>query len=653
MKHREFLAFYLMGSVLILLLLIQFWLSSRMYGKIKRIESRLNLGYGSLEDRQISEERRYLKEEIDKLQKQMTSVEKNLPAMHKEEPQFGVDAKQWSYPTESFQLTPDPYFENLYKGKHSNQTITLGITSDEKSFNRTLENSAQLVEWHDYYINNRLAERHWQNPEQWAPHLAVRIEITPDHREFKIHLRRGVLWHKPVVDWTNSQYAWLKGDHYVTSNDFYFAYTTIMNPKVKAQHLLSNYDDIDSFTIIDEYTFSILWKKSLYTNLVYTLEQYPLPAFIFSRDAKGEEVPPHALADNINNHWYNDKMIGCGPYIFSEHQPNKYLEFTRNEEYYGYKPAIGKVRFLVINDSRAAYEKLKAGEINIIAQLPEEIYPEIVPSSKKVNFITQVYPRAVYFHIKWNNAHPIFRDKMVRRAMTYALDRQWVLKNIFMGLGVVATCDIPPDSNYHNGNIEPYRYDLNLARKILEDQGWRDENGDGIVEKIITGRKIDFSFTLYYTQKSDASLRKTFTLYADALKNIGVQMTHEEKDWAQIMQRYESKDFEAIYGGWLTDIPLVDFSQIWHSKFADIPTSSNQIHFKNTEVDLICQKMREATVLNERIKLAHRMQEILHDEQPYTFLFFTKGVAVFSRNVQNRFIRKIRPYVLIHPYYME
>lgn len=640
-NRKNLVSFYLPGFVVALLLGMDYILSLHIDSKLGKMEKR------------IISDNSEIQQQLARIIREMDSLQEKL--LKTDQQQTGRDTS-WARQGIPFSLPPDPYFQNLFKGTKPNQALVVGIPDDEKGFNRILENSAQIVEWHDHYINDILALRHWENPNNWAPHLAERVEVSPDNREFKIYLRKDVRWHRPLVDWSNPKYNWLKGEHYVTSDDFYFAYTTTMNPQVTAEHIRSLYDQIESFTIIDDYTFSIRWKKTLYTNQVYTLEQFPLPRFLFSRDEHGREFPATAFAEKFNSHWYNDRMLGCGPYMFAQHQPEEYVEFVRNEDYFGYKPAIKRIRFVVAKDGNVAYQKLKTGEIDVIPQLPEHIYQMYAYSEdylKKENFVIEVYPRAIYYHIKWNNAHPIFQDKMVRRAMTHAFNRELALEKFLMGLGIVATGDIPQDSNYYNKNIVPYRYDLKLAQKILEEAGWRDDNGDGVREKFINGKKIEFVFTLYYAEKDGDNHRKMYEMYRDALQKIGVQMVLEALDWPTMTKKYENKDFAAIRGAWLTDIPLVDFDQIWHSKYADAPSSSNQVHFKNTEADMICQKMREAIAVEERIRLAHRMQEILHEEQPYTFLFFTKGVAAFNSSVKNRFIRKYRPYILSHPYYVE
>jgi peptide/nickel transport system substrate-binding protein len=345
--------------------------------------------------------------------------------------------------------------------------------------------------------------------------------------------------------------------------------------------------------------------------------------------------------------------------MFSKHQAGEYVEFVRNEDYYGYQPSIQKIRFSIIKDHDTAFQKLQQGEIDIIPQMSETIYYKLTAkknglfTKEKVKIPVEVYPRALYHHIKWNNSHVIFQSKRVRQAMTYALDRPGILKDIFMNLGTLTIADIPPDFNYYNRNLKIYPYDLKLASDLLDQEEWRDQDGDKIREKFIKGKKVQFSFTLYYPKRKDDSLVKMYLKYTEDLQKIGVKMTAQEIEWDEVLKRYDTKEFEAIYGGWLTDIPLVDFSQVWHSKFANQLYSCNQIYFKNAEIDSICQKMRESTVLEERIKHAYRVQEILHEEQPYTFLFFVKGVAAFHPKVQNRIIRKIRPYILVHPYYLK
>lgn len=611
------------------------------------------------------------KRKLEEINKKITALEEKFSSVPQQpgdtrptpKPVVTIPTPQPSEPTrwlnrgKPFPLSADPYFQTLPVVKNRDQSLIYRIYSDEKGFNRILENSAQIGEWHDYYVNDTLAARHWEDPDKWAARLAERIEVSEDNREFTIYLRRDAKWHKPQVDWSDPRYSWLKGEHYVSSHDFYFAYTTIINSQVMASHLRPYFEDIESFELIDDYTFTIRWKKALYTNISYTLEQFPLAKFLFSKDKNGNEFNPSTFGLEFNRHWYNDRMMGCGPYVFVEQKTGEYADLVRNEEYYGYKPVLQRLHFSIVKDDNTGYIKLKGQELNVISLLQENVYRDDIYRGnanspfKQGKLVEQVYPRLVYYQIRWNNAHPIFRDKMVRRAMTYAFDRERVLKNICMGLGTISVGGIPPNSMYYHKKLSPYPYDLKMARKILEDCGWRDDDGDGILEKVVDNERKRLEFTLFFASNYDV-YRQMYGIYRDDLLKIGVRMNAQGADWPVILQKYGDKDFEAIHGVWSSGYPL-DFYQIWHSKFADEPKSSNQIRFKNDEVDEICQKMREAVDIEERIKLAHRMQEIWHEEQPYTFLFFRSGVAAYTSNVQNRFIRPLNPHVLVHGYYID
>ena len=561
----------------------------------------------------------------------------------------------WLKRGEPYSLQEDPYFENLPRGTLDDQSIVIRIGADEKGFNPILENTAEVSAWQTYYVNDTLAQQHWKDPSKWAPHLAIRIEVSEDNREFTIYLRKGVYWHSPPEKLNTPRYDWLKKQHEITSHDFFFTYTTIINREVLS-YRRSVYKDIESFQVIDKYTFSIRWKSSLYTNLAYTFKLFPLPEFIYSYDRNGDKIPASRFAKKFRKHWYNRKMMGCGPYKFSEYVPNQHLKLERNEDYYGYKPAIKHVKFVIIQDEDLAYQKLKSKEVDLIPRLSAKIYRNDIYSlnsqspfyQNKLDY--QLYLVMAHYDVKWNNRHPIFRDKMVRRAMSYALNRKQILKKMFMGLGVITIGAIPPSSIYYNHNIKPYDFNLKLAHKILIERGWRDEDGDGILEKVIDGERRDFEFFLDHSKKKKYS--DMYNLYSQDLRKIGVKLKVRSLNWPSLVKKLEDKNFDAIHVGWLEEMPL-DFYPVWHSSNAEISKSSNHIQFRNVEVDSICQKMRESMEFEERKKLATRIQEIWHDEQPYTFLFFIKDVAAYNSRLKNCFIRKYPPHILIHPYYVK
>lgn len=558
-------------------------------------------------------------------------VSKNRKWLHPDEPNFIINDRPL------YRVFPDANYQTIAIPRSETQ---------ERGFNKLIENSAYVSEYSSY-VGCFPAWRDWDEPQKWLGELAERVELTNDGKDFTMYLKRGVKWHRPLVDLDDPQYSWLGGDHCVTAHDIKFTVDTILNPQVEAGFGRSYYQDLDSVEVVDDHTVVFRWKKKLYTNAASTLEVDILPEFIYAYDEDGRRFPKEAFGFKFNNHWYNDRMIGCGPYEFKGQVPGISVLLERNEDYFiGPRPTPKAIKYLIVKDDNLALLKLKGGEIGVMRLLPESVYrDEILGGDPDNDFHGgklkyKIYPRTVYYYIGWNMEHPIFRDKLVRQAMTHAFDRKGVLHTVLMDLGEVLVGPVLPMFAAYNHEIEPYPFDLKRAAELLGDAGWKDVDGDGVLEKEIDGRPAEFEFTMMFT---NLPIYKTmYAMYKENLRKIGVKMNINIVDWAVFQKKQDDKDFDATHGVWSMGVDT-DLFQIWHSSQADIPRGSNRVSFKNGRADRIIVKLRETFDERDRTRLLREFQEIIHEEQPYTFLFSRNGVVPYQGYFEHVIPKITRP----------
>jgi ABC-type transport system substrate-binding protein len=140
--------------------------------------------------------------------------------------------------------------------------------------------------------------------------------------------------------------------------------------------------------------------------------------------------------------------------------------------------------------------------------------------------------------------------------------------------------------------------------------------------------------------------RQEYTALANILKDdllrIGVKMNIDAAEWSLMQKRMEEKNFDAYTGGWGSPWES-DPYQVWHSSQADIPKGSNRVGFRNKEADAVIEKLRDTFDRAERVRLSHQFHRIVHDEQPYTFLFDEKSVYCAWNEVKGVVFSKVRP----------
>lgn len=568
-------------------------------------------------------------------------------------------ARKYLHPEVDNFLQPDPFNyvceEAVAKGK-LNGTLVRRWGSDPKGFNIVLENEATLSRKLYALCQGFAAFPHWNDPGKYAPRLAERIEITNDYKTYTFYFRPGVRWHRPVLDWGNPRYDWLKGDHYITARDFAFYLDMVRHPQVEAGHLKNYYAKIKDYTVIDDYTMVVNWTEKQYQSRSAMTDMFrPLPVFIYAYDEDGKEIPAENLGIAFNNHWFNHNYISCGPYRFVSYEPGVKIEIERNEFFYGPKPNIKRIVNLIYRDRKQVLLKIKSKEQDFAERIAHEYVVEEKKNPKSPFADGRVkvlrVPIVGYTYIGWNAETPLFSDKRVRRAMTHALDRETILKNVVYDLGTIVTGPFFVKSPDYNSSIKPYRFDMAQAEALLEACGWRDTDGDGVRDKTVNGEKINFEFTLLVWNTSP-QWQTIAKIYKETLYQLGITMNIRPLDWAVFLKKMNNKEFDAYTGYWVTNYES-DPYQIWHSSQADVPRGSNRVGFRNQRADAIIEEARRTFDPVKRAELFHEFHAIVHEEQPYTFCFAPIEEAVHWEKVKNVILRKERPHTLSFPYYID
>jgi peptide/nickel transport system substrate-binding protein len=217
----------------------------------------------------------------------------------------------------------------------------------------------------------------------------------------------------------------------------------------------------------------------------------------------------------------------------------------------------------------------------------------------------------------------------VRQAMTYFTNRAQIAKTIFFGLAQVIDGPVYFFRPEYDKNLYSYPYDPQKAMELLTKAGWKDSDGDGVLDKVINGEKVPFRFE--FKVPSGSSTGKSILLVLqEELKRHGVFASVRELDWTIFLDDLDNHRFDAATLSWAMPIEEPDDYQLFHSSQA-VKRGSNYISYKNPRVDKILEENRQEFDPQKRIKLYKEFQKILNDEQPYTFMFVRKNVSVVQR----------------------
>ena len=203
----------------------------------------------------------------------------------------------------------------------------------------------------------------------------------------------------------------------------------------------------------------------------------------------------------------------------------------------------------------------------------------------KREFQKYEYYAPTYTYIGWNNDHPIFRDKRVRQAMTYFTDRKQIVKTVLFGLAKWSTAlfIFSAPSTTKSGQLS---FDPKKAYGVARRSRLARQDGDGVLDKEIDGKRIPLRFEIKVNSGQCACARVSRLVLLDELKKHGIAASVRELDWTIFLNDVKNHNFDAVVLGWAMSDDRTRCLSGWHSSQA-ANKGSNAISYKNSRVDEI------------------------------------------------------------------
>lgn len=467
-----------------------------------------------------------------------------------------------------------------------------------------------------------LAERDWQKPEVFKPMLAESWKISPDHLTYKIKLRKNAMWQEYICPDTGKKIPARE----ITADDFVFTVEAIKNSDVDCAHLRSYYKDLATIKAVGKYELAVHWKKAYYGSLDCTLSLFPLPREYYSPNGKFD-----GKAFNYD-HKRNRTIISCGPYLLDSWDKDRKIVLKRNPDYFGVKlgiaPPLEYRIFEIIKHPNTQLQALFGNKLGMMALSAEQWVRRAGEKPFKDGTLKRYrYSSRGYSYIGYNAQNHCFKDAATRRALTLLIDRERILKEVLHGCGSIANGPFAPGSSYADANLNPYRQDVNKARELLKAAGWRDADGDGILER--DGKP--FRFTMLQISGSTTQAR-ILPMVKEFFAAAGIDMHLQTVEWSVYLERLKNRRFDACNLGWTGSIDP-DPYQIFHS--SQIENGDNFVGYKNPEVDRLILELRSEFDLAKRIALCRAIERHLYNDQPYTFLFYPDSLVALNRRYRN------------------
>jgi peptide/nickel transport system substrate-binding protein len=499
---------------------------------------------------------------------------------------------------------PKPAGERWTGTPHRGGTVVTGWASEPAGVNPLIIPASQPTSEMLFRIFLHLMEEQSdfdKHPPTFRPELARSYEWSADHKTLTFHLRDDVVWSDGMpVTAADVRWTWQAQ----TSKD-------VVWEEAEAKKSITDVEAVDPHTV--RFHFSRVYAKQ------------------FLDANEGSILPKHAWEKlpfaqwRRSGDWFKQHLVVDGPFTIASWQPQQQVVLQRNERYYEKGlPRLDRVVMRIVPSQSAGLTQLLNGELDFLPQIA-------VGDVKRAQAAPQVQLIALWFNIYvavgWNNENPLFQDPEVRRALTLGIDRKTIVDTLLGPYGRVAGSPVLTMVWAHDSSIEPLPYDPTEAKRILAAKGWRDTDGDGVLDK---GGK-PFSFELI--TNSGNQLRADATvMIQDQLKKIGVKAVPRQVEFNTLASQTTDGKYEAAIIGFTMDTSL-DMTGNYHSK--SIAEGANYVRYRNPEMDRLLETAEsQPDVLAERPYL-NQIQQLVVRDQPVTFLWESQRLTAVNKRVKD------------------
>ncbi len=298
-----------------------------------------------------------------------------------------------------------------------------------------------------------------------------------------------------------------------------------------------------------------------------------------------------------------------------------------NDRYFKGRPYLDEVIYRIIPDSTTMFLEARAGKLDFVGLSPQQYLRQTQGEWWEKNWRKYKYLASGYTYLGLNQKSPFFKDKKVRQALSYAIDRKGIIKGALLGMGEPAFGPYKPGTWVYNTALKAYDYDPERARRLLAEAGWT-MGKDGILEK----DGLPFEFTILVNQGNNERI-KVAVILQQMFRAVGVKVSIRTVEWAAFLKEFvDTRKFDALILAWnILDDP--DIYDVWHSSAAE-GHGLNFVSFCNEEVDRLLEKGRALADREQRKAIYDRFQEILHEEQPYLFLYVPYSLPMVQARFQ-------------------
>ena len=447
--------------------------------------------------------------------------------------------------------------------------------------------------------------------------LAESHTVSPDGKLYTFKLRKGVLFHN---------------GREMKASDAVYSLKRLLSPLSKRAELLEpfvkgapeyvkangdqvTHDDPNlGIRALDDYTLQI------------ELE-HPFGPFEQHLCTVSCAVIPKEAAEDPVNH-LSRVPVGTGPFKLAKNDwyANRQLILRRFDQYFGGKPKMEAIKFLIYKEHNLHLKLFMAGQLDA-ATIPQGHVKEAEADVGPENVLKHPNVRTNYIGFgmpsgKWKDKadlRPYGTNKLLRQAVSYAIDRENLCKKVLEGRAVPAIGVLPPGMPGCNESRPPMKKDVAKARELLRQAGYPDGQGLPPVTLLV---------------RNDPDTKVISQAIQQDLKEVGFPIQLQAREWNRFLEETENEPAPMFLLGWVADYPDPDnfLYVLFNTKQFGSP--GNTTFYSNPEVDRLTEEARRITDFGERTKLYQKAEDIILDEMPWVCTYHPLNEVLIRKEVK-------------------
>ncbi len=433
-------------------------------------------------------------------------------------------------------------------------------------------------------------------PLEFVPRLATEWEFSEDRLQLTFKLRDDVQW----TDGTP-----------LTAEDVRFTWQAHTHPDTAYSYAFVK-ELITDVEVVDPHTVRFHYSGTNGTQFMDAIEGVILPKHVWG------QLPFEEWRKQPN--WFTDNLVTSGPYTIRNWRRGESFELIANPVYYETGlPKIERVLFRHVSETSSLFAQLLSGDLDFIQTMRPA---DVATAQARDDLKVFTHANRQFTFVSWNSKIPFFQDIEVRRALTLGIDRAAMLDTIWLGYANPGSTPILSSTWGAHPDLEPLPYDPERAAELLDASGWVDTDGDGVRDK----GGVEFSFELWVNTGNPLRWDAAQMIQSD-LAQLGIEARPTRLDFQTVNARTQARDYESAIIGLMIDTTLDN------SFILSEASVGNFGGYRNDEIEDLLVRYAEALDKFSEVETLHRIQEIVHDEQPMTVLWEPLGIRGMSADL--------------------